>query len=248
MVGFTHQKSIEKAAGRTPFAEVPAALVNLTIQEGSPKRTRRTTARRLPVAVRSRFTRIPKVHDLVMAGVPTEAIATYAALADHANNRTGICWPRMETLARRLSRSPRTIQRHLHLLEELGLVEFVRRLRDGRGRFGAYVYRLVHIVAATAREGAEKAGRGGRARRGSRESSTTGQGGRVAPNKRTKQREATPLPPKKDPKTGYGWLFGEKTLPGTQEEHDRGVAERREGEARRRVRGFEWLFGRESCP
>jgi hypothetical protein len=58
------------------------------------------------VAVTSRFTRIPKVSDLIMAGVPTEAIATYAALADHANNKSGLCWPRMETLARRLSRSP----------------------------------------------------------------------------------------------------------------------------------------------
>src|SRR5829696_4391869 len=171
LVGFPHQKSIEKAAGRFLWPG-PAALVNLTIQEGSPKRTRRTTLGRLPVAMRSRFTRIPKVHDLVMAGVPTEAIATYAALADHANNRTGICWPRMETLARRLSRSPRTIQRHLHLLEELGLVEFVERLRDGRGRFGAYVYRLVHIAIVAARGGAEEAGRGGRARRGSKKSST----------------------------------------------------------------------------
>jgi len=125
------------------------------------------------VAVRARFTRIPKCHDLILAGVPTEAIATYAALADHANNRTGICWPRMETLARRLSRSPRTIQRHLHLLEDLGLVEFVERLRDGRGRFGAYVYRLVHIVAVAARGGAEEAGRGDRARRGAKKSSTT---------------------------------------------------------------------------
>ena len=78
------------------------------------------------MAMRSRFTRIPKVHDLIPSGVPTEVIPTYCALADHANNKTGLCWPRMETLARRLSRSPRTIQRHLHLLKEKGLVEFVQ--------------------------------------------------------------------------------------------------------------------------
>ena len=108
------------------------------------------------MAVRSRFTRIPKVHDLVMAGVPTEAIATYAALADHADNKSGLCWPKMETLARRLSRSPRTIQRHLHLLKEKGLVEFVERKRDGRGRFGAYLYKVLHVAAASARGGAKK--------------------------------------------------------------------------------------------
>ena len=186
------------------------------------------------MAVRARFTRIPKVHDLVMAGVPTEAIPTYAALADHANNTTGLCWPKMETLARRLSRSPRTIQRHLHLLKEKGLVEFVERKRDGRGRFGAYLYKVLHVAAASARGGAKK----GRA--------ATGHGGRVAPNRgRTKQREVTPLPPKKDPKRGYGWLFGQEAPPGAQEEHDRRVAERREEEARRRARGFEWLFGRQ---
>jgi len=188
------------------------------------------------MAVKSRFTRIPKVHDLIMAGVPTEAIATYAALADHANNKTGLCWPRMETLARRLSRSPRTIQRHLHLLKEKGLVEFVERRRDGRGRFGSYLYRVLHVVAAaTARGGGAKKGR-----------ATTGQGGRVAPNRgRTRRQEGTPLPPKEDPKRGYGWLFGQEAPPGAQEEHDRQVAERREREARRRVGGFEWLFGHE---
>jgi DNA-binding transcriptional ArsR family regulator len=189
------------------------------------------------VAVTSRFTRIPKVSDLVMAGVPTEAIATYAALADHADNRSGLCWPRMETLARRLSRSPRTIQRHLHLLKERGLVEFVERRRDGRGRFGAYLYRLLHLAAATAgRGGAKKKGR----------AATTGHGGRVGPNRgRTRRQEGTPLPPKEDPKSGYGWLFGQEAPPGAQEEHDQAVAQRREEEARRRARGFEWLFGRQ---
>jgi DNA-binding transcriptional ArsR family regulator len=111
------------------------------------------------VAVRARFTRIPKVHDLVMAGVPTEAIATYAALADHANNTTGLCWPKMETLAKRLSRSPRTVQRHLHLLKERGLVEFVERRRDNRGRFGAYLYRVLHVAAAATARGRAKKGR-----------------------------------------------------------------------------------------
>ena len=100
------------------------------------------------MADKARFTRIPKVHELVSAGVPAEAIPTYCALADHANNKTGLCWPKMETLAKTLGRSVRTIQRHLHLLRERGLIEFVERRRN-RGRFSSYLYRVLHIVRTT---------------------------------------------------------------------------------------------------
>jgi predicted transcriptional regulator len=95
-----------------------------------------------------RFTRIPKVEALVLAGVPTEAIPTYCALADYANNKSGLCWPKMETLAKTLGRSVRTVQRHLHLLKELGLIEFVERRRNS-GRFSSYLYRVLHIVRTT---------------------------------------------------------------------------------------------------
>ena len=193
------------------------------------------------MAVKSRFTRIPKVSGLVLAGVPTEVIPTYCALADYSNNRTGLCWPRMETLAKRLSRSPRTIQRHLHLLREKGLIEFVERRRDWHGRFGAYVYRVVHIVAATARKGAEAAG----SRKGRRRKNhpTTGHGSPVASNKRqTKRQEGTPLPPKGDVKEGYQWLFGGSVSPDAGLEHIREVKKKREEEAKRRRRGYEWFF------
>jgi DNA-binding transcriptional ArsR family regulator len=62
----------------------------------------------------------------------------------------------MDTLARRLSRSPRTIQRHLHLLKERGLIEFVERKRDWHGRFGAYVYCVLHIAAVASRKRVEQ--------------------------------------------------------------------------------------------
>ena len=193
------------------------------------------------MAVRSRFTRIPKVPDLILAGVPTEVIPTYCALADYSNNKTGLCWPRMETLAKRLSRSPRTIQRHLHLLREKGLIEFVERRRDWHGRFGAYVYRVVHIVAATARKGAEAAGRKGGRRRKTRV--TTGPPCPVAPNKGlTKRHEGTPLPPEGDVKEGYQWLFGDSASPDAGLEHIREVQKKREEEAKRRRKGYEWLF------
>jgi DNA-binding transcriptional ArsR family regulator len=193
------------------------------------------------VAVRSRFTRIPKIHDLILAGVPTEVIPTYCALADYSNNKTGLCWPRMETLARRLSRSPRTIQRHLHLLKEKGLVEFVERKRDWHGRFGAYLYRVVHIAVATSRKVAQEvADRKGRRRQ---KRATTGHTDTVASNKRqTKHQEDTPLPPKGDPKNGYWGLFGEKPPSGLEEEHYREANKGREEKARRRRRGYDWLF------
>jgi DNA-binding transcriptional ArsR family regulator len=89
---------------------------------------------------------------LVEAGVPAEAIPTYCALTDYANNKTGLCWPKMETLANTLGRSVRTVQRHLHLLKELGLVEFVERRRL-RGRYSSYVYRVLHIMRTTGHGG-----------------------------------------------------------------------------------------------
>jgi DNA-binding transcriptional ArsR family regulator len=98
--------------------------------------------------VAARFTKVPKVHELVSTGVPAEVIPTYCALADHANNKTGLCWPKMETLAATLGRSVRTVQRHLHLLKKRGLIEFVERRRY-RGRFSSYLYRVLHIVRTT---------------------------------------------------------------------------------------------------
>ena len=148
------------------------------------------------MATRPKFTRIPKVRDLMEAGVPAEAIPTYCGLTDYANNKTGLCWPKMETLAKTLGRSARTIQRHLHLLKELGLIEFVERRRL-RGRYSSYLYRVLHIMR------------------------TTGHGGRVASIKgRTKPRLST-KPPKPTEKNrqeqkrlaaerqreGYEWLF-----------------------------------------
>ncbi len=193
------------------------------------------------MAVRSRFTRIPKVHDLILAGVPTEVIPTYCALADYSNNKTGLCWPRMETLARRLSRSPRTVQRHLHLLKDKGLIEFVERKRDWHGRFGAYVYKVLHVVAATARQATQEVA--SRKERRRKKRATTGHGGRMASNKRqTKRQEDTPLPPYDAHKEGFWFLFGEDAPPDAEEEHRQELEQKREYQARRRREGFEWLL------
>src|SRR3954447_14409658 len=126
------------------FSRDAAALVDSNIP------SERTAAhlQEVAVAAKPKFTRIPKIPELVAAGVPAEAIPTYCCLADYANNKTGLCWPKMETLAQILNRSVRTVQRHLHLLRVLGLIEFVERRRH-KGRFSSYLYRVLHIVATT---------------------------------------------------------------------------------------------------
>jgi DNA-binding transcriptional ArsR family regulator len=170
------------------------------------------------VAAKPRFTRIPKVQDLVLAGVPTEAIPTYCALSDYANNKSGLCWPKMETLAKTLGRSVRTVQRHLHLLKELGLIEFVERRRQS-GRFSSYLYRVVHIVSTT--------GHRRRAVRGN-------------PNIGRTKRFVTP--PNSPPTEGYGWLFGKGDEPASEEAHKRERNERRSRESEGRKEGYQWLF------
>jgi DNA-binding transcriptional ArsR family regulator len=170
------------------------------------------------VPQKPKFTRIPKTSSLVEAGVPVEAIPTYTCLADHANNRTGECWPSMTRLAEILGKSVRTIQRHLHALKECGLVEFVERRRH-RGRFSSYLYRVVHIVRTS-----------GHRRRAVR-------GGPIY--KRTKPSKNTPQSP---PREGYSWLFGRDEDPAAEQEHKRERNERRSRESEERKEGYEWLF------
>ena len=100
------------------------------------------------MAAKQRFTRIPKIEELVGAGVPAYAIGTLCVLSDHANSKSGLCWPSMNRLARILGCSVRTVQRHLHVLKDKGLLEFVERRRN-RGRYSSYLYRVVHIVRTT---------------------------------------------------------------------------------------------------
>jgi DNA-binding transcriptional ArsR family regulator len=182
----------------------------------------------LIVAAKRKFTRIPKVHDLILAGVPTEVIPTYCALSDYTNNKTGLCWPKMETLAKTLGRSVRTIQRHLHQLQGLGLVEFVER-RRWRGRYSGYTYRVLHIAQLI--------------RRRKRTSTTghrepVGRGGPIFT--RTK---GTKTPPHNPPSEAYNFLFGKKRNPQAEQQHTKEQLERRSEAARRRSEGYEWLFG-----
>jgi DNA-binding transcriptional ArsR family regulator len=150
------------------------------------------------VPAKPKFTRIPKVRDLMEAGVPAEALPTYCALTDYANNKTGLCWPKMETLAKTLGRSVRTIQRHLHLLKELGLIEFVERRRL-RGRYSSYLYRVLHIMRTTTGHGGRMGSilKGRTKPRLSAEPPQTTEQDRQQRKKRAAERR----------REGYQWLF-----------------------------------------
>ena len=121
----------------------------------------------------------------------------------------------METIAEILNRSVRTIQRHLHLLKELGLIEFVERRRY-KGRFSSYLYRVLHIVR------------------------TTGHGKPVE-GKRSNRRRTKRVPntPKSPPSEAFNWFFGKERNLEAEEEHKK----QREEKATHRTEGFEWFFG-----
>jgi DNA-binding transcriptional MocR family regulator len=148
------------------------------------------------VAGSARFTKIPKVDELVSGGVPVYALGTLCALSDHANSKNGLCWPSMNRLARILGCSVRTVQRHLHLLKDQGFIEFVERRRN-RGRYSSYLYRVVHIVRTTGH------GRrvGGRFLYKERTKGLSNSPKTTESREQRKQREA------KRRKEGYEWLF-----------------------------------------
>jgi DNA-binding transcriptional ArsR family regulator len=174
-----------------------------------------------------KFTRLPKVSHLRSQGVPAEVIPTYAALSDYTNNKTGLCWPKMETLAEVLGRSVRTVQRHLHQLQDLGLVEFVER-RRWRGRFSGYTYRVGHIAALIRRKKA---------------ASTTGHGRPVGSGPPiVTGTKASKTPPLTSPMDGYEWLLDGGTSP-QGNNLTGGTDEARSGRARKRSDGYEWLLG-----
>jgi DNA-binding transcriptional MocR family regulator len=133
-----------------------------------------------------------------------------------------LCWPKMQTLAKTLGRSVRTIQRHLHLLKERGLVEFVERRRH-KGRFSSYLYRIVHILSTS--------------------STTTGHGRRaVRRGSIYKGTKPSNNPPNSPLKEGYEWLFKEKADPISEAQHKRARQQKRNEASKRRKEGYEWLF------
>jgi hypothetical protein len=156
--------------------------------------------------VAAKFTRIPKVDQLIQSGVPTEVIPTYCALSDYSANKSGLCWPKMETLAKTLKRSVRTVQRHLHLLKDRGLIEFVERRRH-KGRFSSYLYRVLHITKTTG-HGQRVAGRSLYKNKRTKPLSNSGQA-YIANYDAEQRAEVIRRRRGQDRKRGYEWFFGE---------------------------------------
>jgi DNA-binding transcriptional MocR family regulator len=154
--------------------------------------------------VAARFTRIPKVEQLIASGVPTEVIPTYCSLADYSNNKSGLCWPKMATLAKTLNRSVRTVQRHVHLLAALGWIELVERRRH-KGRFSSYLYRVAHITKTTG-HGKRLAGRSLYKRR-TKSSLNSGQEQISAIDKEHREQTIKARKGEQHTKRGYEWFF-----------------------------------------
>ena len=202
-----------------------------------------------------RYTELPKIDELLGLGVRPELVPTFYALADYANNRTGECYPMMKTLATKLGRSARTIQSHLHELQDFGLIEFVKRLRDDCGRYRGYVYRLMHTAIIgerrqrkreeqkeQERQRALERSRKRRKRLFSKKSST-GNEVPVQEDRRTSTRnDYPPNPPNFDFKEGYEWLFGEKPNPEKEKQRRQEQQRKREKESQRWREGYEWFF------
>lgn len=202
-----------------------------------------------------RYTELPKTLELIELGVTPELIPTFHALTDYVNNQTGRCYPQMKTIAAKLRISVRTVQRHLHQLADLGLIDFVKRLRTDEGKYRGYVYRIAHVEKIAERRKAKKREAQERERqrvleRGRKrrkrlfnQKPSTGHGRPVKGDRRTTtNQENPPNPPTGNFKEGYEWLFGEEPDPEAEEKRRHERQRQREEESRRRREGYEWFF------
>jgi hypothetical protein len=101
------------------------------------------------VAGKSKFNRIPKTEDLVpqlrAAGIGLHVLPTYLCLLDHTDTR-GRCWPSINRMARILGLCRRTVERHMRLLCEAGLVLRNDQQRARAGRFSTRRYVVVAVL------------------------------------------------------------------------------------------------------
>jgi DNA-binding MarR family transcriptional regulator len=84
-------------------------------------------------------------HTLTLKGVerplhPGEKL-TLLCIAEMENCEEGVAFPSMEYIAKRTQQSVRTVQTHVHTLEDVGAFEITRH-RSRRGRWLRNAYRL----------------------------------------------------------------------------------------------------------
>jgi hypothetical protein len=98
---------------------------------------------------KKKFNRIPKTEDLIPklreAGIGLHVLPTYLCLLDHTDTR-GRCWPSINRMARILGLCRRTVERHIRLLCEGGLVLRNHQQRGRGGRFSTRRYVVVAVL------------------------------------------------------------------------------------------------------
>jgi DNA-binding transcriptional ArsR family regulator len=122
-----------------------------TSQQARHEVSKQLKGRVVPVS-RSNFTRVPKIAELVGAGVPLRAVPTYLALADHANNRSGETFVSVVRVSEVLRVCRRTVERHLSALEAAGVIKRQRQRRGRGGRFSSCLRILVSFAGFTVRQ------------------------------------------------------------------------------------------------
>jgi hypothetical protein len=156
------------------------------------------------VARRKKFNRVPKTEDLIPqlreAGVGLHVLPTYLCLLDHTDGR-GRCWPSINRMARIIGLCRRTVERHVRLLCEAGLVLRNDQKRSRRGRFSTRRYVVVAVLffrRSTVRHGGRTSKRSlyKNERKDSLNSAQT-----TESKQERRQREA------KRRREGYEWLF-----------------------------------------
>jgi DNA-binding transcriptional ArsR family regulator len=108
---------------------------------------------------KTKFTRVPKIAELLADGVPLRAVPTYLALADHAHNKTGETFVSVARVSEVLKVCRRTVERHLGALEAAGVIKRQRQRRGRRGRWSSCVRILVSFARFTVRQRSVDRGR-----------------------------------------------------------------------------------------
>jgi Helix-turn-helix domain len=158
------------------------------------------------VAGKKKFNRIPKTEDLIPqlreAGIGLHVLPTYLCLLDHCNSKTGRAWPSINRMSRILGLCRRTVERHMRLLCEAGLVLRNDQQRSWGGRFSTRRYVVVAVLflkRATVRHQGRT--RGGRSiYKGTKDSLNS--------EKQHESREERRERERKRRWEGYEWLLG----------------------------------------
>lgn len=106
-------------------------------------------------STRRKFTRRPKMQELVENGVPLRAIPVYDALSDFCDNTTGKTIVAVEKIAEILKVHRRTVERHLSALEDAGVIKRQRQRRTARGRFSSCLWVVISFALFTVRQPAK---------------------------------------------------------------------------------------------